>query len=280
MDQQPNQEQPQPQNQPTTSQESPSSGPVVVPQQSFGTMPSASPPSYPAPKKSSKKPIVVILVLLVLVAAGAAAYWFLIRKDNKTAPTNTQKNTSSEQKQSQSDEKTDESNHNTWVPLDLHKELTLTHDGTWTAKDWGGTKGLIKDVGGIKYLIALGTTTFDYDYMDRAAGGAYPVGTLYKTVATSKGKSLQVGTFSFGKAQDGAFVSTCPLTSNGGCSIKVADSVGGGHSYWILELDRYLPEKDTDPRALAGAKDYLDLTNPTDKQVLDEFVAMLATLTF
>lgn len=273
MEQEPNQ---QTQNEPIAPQVLPPAGLSAVPPQDIGTPTGMPPAPMPPKRKSSKKFVLIIITLLILIAGAAAAYWFLVRK-NGEQKSNNQTDTSTTQTQPETT--TNTTDEKTWHPLDLYEPLSLVHGSTWSEKYWVGVKGIVKDVGGIKYLITFSTTPFNYDYMDRKAGGAYPPGTLYKTVNTAQGKTVHIGTFSFRAKEDGAFLSTCPLTVDGGCSIKVAYS-DGSQSYWLVELNRYLPEQDNDPITLAAAKGYLDLSNPTDQQVLGEFAEMMSTLTY
>lgn len=270
MDQQPplNQDPQQPAQQTPTV-----TGPTVTTPQYSGTPP-AYPPATPQTHKKSLKKLLVVLLVLVLVGSAGAAYWFFVREDSPKQA-NPQTDASSVEPEAQNTEP----ELKTWKPNDLNERLSLTHDPAWSEKYWVGVKGLVKDVNGTKYLITLSTTPYDYDYMDRAAGGAYPPGTLYKSVTTGEGKTVHIGTFSFATKQDGAFLSTCPITANGGCSIKETYS-DGSQGYWLVQLNRYLPEKDTDPINLGEARTYLDLSNPTDKQMLDEFVTIMSTLTF
>lgn len=273
MDQQPlpNQE---PQNSQPTVQQSPLvTGPAVLTPEYSGTPPSLQQAPL-APKGKPFKKVVIMLLIVLLIGSGVAAYWFFIRKDSPKQA-NPQTDTSSVVPEVQNSEP----ELKTWKPNDLDESLSMVHDPAWTEKYWVGVKGLVKDVNGSKYLITLSSTPFDYDYMDRAAGGAFPPGTLYKSVTTGQGKTVHIGTFSFSAKQDGAFLSTCPLTDNGGCSIKRVYS-DGSQGYWLVELSRYLPEEDTDPINLVKAKTYLDLSNQTDKQVLDEFVTIMSTLTY
>lgn len=264
-------QQPAPQPQPSLPQfQQPAPNQAPLPQTSFD--PSSTPGPAPTPKKSGKG-LLIGLVLLVLLAA--AAYWFVFKSDSAPAQS------PAESSEDNSQTPTPQAEKQTWKPSqDLSGTIRLSHDDSWSEKYWLAKKGLIKDMNGQKYALVLTSNSLDYDYMDRTAGGAYPPGTLYKTVSTEQGKTVHVGTFEMSGGTY-AFLSTCPITANGGCSLKETYS-DGSNSLYLVELTRYLPEQDekTYENLETEAIVPLQLGNTTDKEVLDEFVSMLSTLVF
>ena len=208
----------------------------------------------------------VLLLIFIVGAIAAASVLVLKNMDKHPSETSQQTGDRNQNKQTEQTKSTIQSMDLVTAPM-----VTVNYDSSWSRlKEFTYDRdGLFKTIDGVKFLITFTRTPLKYDYMDRDAGGAYPPGKLYKEI-TANGKHYYIGKITE-PAVAGAFLSTCPLTSNGACSLHLPDNYG----YMIVDLHRFAPTNSN-----YKATSPLDLSSTTDQKAIDEFVDIMSTLKF
>lgn len=201
-----------------------------------------------------------LLVVLLLAAISFGGYW--VWHSHKS----TAKNQNAQSSQTKSSIET--------MSLVSAPMVSVKYDSSWTRlKEFTYDRdGLFKTIDGVKFLVSFTLTPFKYDYMDRSAGGGYPAGELYKTI-TANGKSYYIGKVTDSGVEE-AFLSTCPPTPNGSCSLFLTYS-DGSTGYMIVDLHRFVPTSSN-----YKATSPLVLSNPADKKAIDEFAAIMGTIKY
>lgn len=155
------------------------------------------------------------------------------------------------------------------MQLETAPVLSVSYDSSWSRlTEYGYPRdGLTKTINGTAFLISFSRNNLSYDYMNRAAGGAYPPGELHKEI-NANGKTYYVG---ITKSVASAFLSTCPPTPNGACSLSLPE----GYGYMIVDLQRFTPSSSD-----YKARSPLVMSETADQKAVEEFAAIMSTVTF
>lgn len=203
--------------------------------------------------------VVPILISLVIIVAVGIAGWTVYNRQKKDNQSN---------KSSQSDQQNNKVVNNENVTQTLKLEtapmVSVQHNASWVRlTEFGYPRdGLVKTIDGVAFLISFTRTQFKYDYMNRSAGGAYPIGKLSKAI-TVNGKQYYIGTTN---QFSSAFISTCQISTNGACSLLLPDNYG----YMIIDMMRHSPSESD-----YKARSPLELSNPADQKALEEFTEIM-----